>query len=81
VDDQNPILPIVLIIATLITVFAIVIGKAKSDYKKPMKLESLMVVNIDGCEYFKSKSSDNNYSLCHKGNCTNSFHYTEKLER
>ena len=33
-----------------------------------------LVVEIEGCEYFKCYTHAGHYTLCHKGNCTNPIH-------
>jgi len=32
------------------------------------------LLNIDGCQYFKCYTYNQNYVYTHKGNCTNSIH-------
>jgi hypothetical protein len=77
---DNPIIfPIVLILAFVGILFWAIKSSSDNYEKQPIQNDTFSVVNIDGCEYFKIKGYSFTYSLCHKGNCTNSVHL--KLER
>lgn len=39
----------------------------------------LKVVIIDGCQYFKSYTYQQNFVYSHKGNCFNKIHYRENM--
>ena len=37
-------------------------------------LNTIWVIEIDGCEYLKSNGPDSTYTYTHKGNCKNLIH-------
>lgn len=52
--------------------------KQSTDLKTP-NISNLKVVNIEGCEYLTVENglpwaNSYSFSICHKGNCTNSIH-------
>jgi len=78
-NDDFPCGAVLIVLILLFGIWALWNGR--TDYNKIKPGDKLTVMNIDGCEYFKIRGANWTYSLCHKGNCTNSIHYQVKLER